>query len=212
MKKIALIAVLVMLSGLWVQRAQAQAQELEELALDIQKLSSLKAILQEMYDGYKILTTGYNTIVDISKGNFSLHKLFLDGLLSVSPTVKKYARIVDIINGQLTLVKEYKTAMAHFRGLQLFSNTDLNYLQSVYDNLISRSLQNLDELTTILTDNKLRASDAERLNAIDRIYQDMEDKVEFMRHVNNNTGLLATQRAQALQENQTIQRLYGIQP
>jgi DNA repair ATPase RecN len=212
MKKIALIAVLVMLSGLWVQRAQAQAQELEELALDIQKLSSLKAILQEMYDGYKILTTGYNTIVDISKGNFSLHKLFLDGLLSVSPTVKKYARIVDIINGQLTLVKEYKTAMAHFRGLQLFSNTDLNYLQSVYDNLISRSLQNLDELTTILTDNKLRASDAERLNAIDRIYQDMEDKVEFMRHFNNNTGLLATQRAQALQENQTIQRLYGIQP
>jgi DNA repair ATPase RecN len=212
MKKIALIAVLVMLSRLWVQRAQAQAQELEELALDIQKLSSLKAILQEMYDGYKILTTGYNTIVDISKGNFSLHKLFLDGLLSVSPTVKKYARIVDIINGQLTLVKEYKTAMAHFRGLQLFSNTDLNYLQSVYDNLISRSLQNLDELTTILTDNKLRASDAERLNAIDRIYQDMEDKVEFMRHFNNNTGLLATQRAQALQENQTIQRLYGIQP
>lgn len=212
MKKIALIAVLFAFSGLGVQRAQAQAQELEELALDIQKLSALKAILQEMYDGYKILTTGYNTIVDISKGNFSLHKLFLDGLLSVSPTVKKYARIADIINGQLTLVKEYKTAMAHFRGLQLFSNADLNYLQSVYDNLISRSLQNLDELTTVLTDNKLRASDAERLNAIDRIYHDMEDKVEFMRHFNNNTGLLATQRAQALQENQTLQRLYGIQP
>ncbi len=197
---------------LGIQRAEAQAQELAELALDIEKLSALKSILTEMYDGYKILTKGYNTIKDITQGNFSMHKLFLDGLLSVSPTVKKYGRIVDIINSQATLVTEYKIALTHFRGIQLFSSSDINYLQSVYENLFNRSLQNLDELLLIITDNKLRASDAERMSAIDRIYKDMEDKLEFLRDFNNKTGLLATQKQKALQENQSLQRLYGIQP
>jgi len=212
MKKWTIIGTLLLLSVVGMQHARAQAQELEELALDIEKLSELKSILKEMYDGYKILTTGYNTIKDIAQGNFSMHKLFLDGLLSVSPTVKKYVRIVDIINAQQALVTEYKTALAHFKGLQIFSSSDINYLQSVYDNLFNRSLQNLDELLMVITDNKLRASDAERMSTIDRIYKDMEDKLEFLRDFNNHTGLLATQRQKDLQENKTLQRLYGIQP
>ena len=212
MKKTIVLVILSLMGAVGIQRAQAQAQELAELALDIEKLSELKSILTEMYDGYKILTTGYNAIKDIAQGNFSMHQLFLDGLLSVSPTVKKYARTVDIINGQQTLVNEYKTAMANFKGLHLFSSSDINYLQSVYDNLFDRSLQNLDELLMVITDNQLRASDAERMNAIDRIYRDMEDKLEFLRDFNNKTGLLAAQRQKALQENQSLQRLYGIQP
>jgi len=212
MKRIAILLTALLISFAGMQPAKAQAQELEELALDIEKLVQLKAILQEMYDGYKILTTGYNAIKDISQGNFSMHKLFLDGLLSVSPTVKKYSRILDIINSQKTLVTEYKTALAHFKSLQIFNADDINYLQTVYNNLFNRSLQNLDELLMIITDQQIRASDAERMSAIDRIYQDMEDKLEFLRQFNNNAGLLATQRQKALQENQSLQRLYGIQP
>ena len=212
MKKV-LIGLMILVGSVGaVQPAHAQAQELEELALDIQKLAALKSILKEMYDGYKILTTGYNAVKDISQGNFSLHKLFLDGLLTVSPTVKKYVRIADIINSQLTIVTEYKTALAHFRGIQLFNNSDINYLQSVYNNVFNLSLQNLDELLMVITDNQLRASDAERISAIDRIYKDMEDKLEFLRQFDNNAGLLATQRQKALEENQSLQRLYGIQP
>jgi hypothetical protein len=212
MKKIAIVLVITIAGTLRVLPAHAQAQELEELALDIEKLSALKSILTEMYDGYKILTTGYNTIKDIAQGNFSMHKLFLDGLLTVSPTVKKYVRIADIISSQRTLVTEYKTALAHFKSVQLFNTADIAYLQSVYDNVFNRSLQNLDELLMIITDNQLRASDAERINAIDRIYKDMEDKLEFLRTFNNKAGLLATQRQKALEENQSLQRLYGIQP
>jgi len=211
MKKVAIILFIIILGVGKVQPAHAQAQELEELALDIEKLSTLKSILKEMYDGYKILTAGYNTIKDIAQGNFSMHKLFLNGLLSVSPTVKQYARIADIIKGQQTLVSEYKTALTHFKSLQVFNSSDISYLQSVYDNLFKRSLQNLDELLMVITDNQLRASDAERMNAIDRIYTDMEDKVEFLRHFNNSAGLLATQRQKALEENRSVQRLYGIQ-
>jgi len=212
MKKIRIALIIILLAAGTITKANAQAQELEELVLDIQKLATLKSILNEMYEGYKILTTGYNAVKDISEGNFSLHKLFLDGLLSVSPLVKQYSRVIDIIKTQQTIVKEYKSALAHFSTLHLFNSADMNYLQEVYNNVFNRSLQNLDELLMVITDNQIRANDAERLATIDRIYIDMEDKLEFLRHFNNNAGLLATQRQKALEENQTLQRLYGIKP
>jgi hypothetical protein len=212
MKSMFILLSVLFLSVGCVHRADAQAEELETLVLDIQKLSALKSILKEMYQGYKILTTGYNAIKDISQGSFSMHKLFLDGLLSVSPTVKQYVRIVDIINAQQSLVSEYKAALTRSKTFQLFNTSDINYLQSVYTNLFNKSAEDLDKLLMVITDNQLRASDAERLAAIDRIYKDMVQKLEFLRQFNNNAGLLATQRQKALQDNQTLQNIYGIQP
>src|SRR5436190_10875691 len=93
----------------------AQAQELEQLALDLEKLTQFKQILKDLEEGYKVLEGGYNTIKDISQGNFNLHKEFLDGLLAISPAVAKYKKIADIISMQLQLVKEYKSAFNRFK-------------------------------------------------------------------------------------------------
>src|SRR4051812_45387362 len=84
-------------------KVMAQAAEAQQLLLNMEKLTQFKKILQNMYDGYKILHAGYTTIKDISEGNFSLHKNFLDALMEVSPVVKKYSRIADIINYQLRI-------------------------------------------------------------------------------------------------------------
>src|SRR6476469_8862573 len=87
---------------------KAQTAEIQQLLLDMQKLSALKGILNDMYKGYEIVSNGYDAIKNISEGNFNLHEAFLDGLLVVSPTVQNYKRIADIINDQLMILKEYK--------------------------------------------------------------------------------------------------------
>ena len=51
---------------------------------------------------------------DIAKGNFNLHEIFLDGLLTVSPAVKNYSRVAEIIAYQTQIVKEYKSAYNRF--------------------------------------------------------------------------------------------------
>ena len=43
-------------------------------------------------------------VKDMTEGNFSLHKTFLDALMQVSPAVKNYKRVGDIINYQILLV------------------------------------------------------------------------------------------------------------
>lgn len=189
--------------------AQAQVQELEELALDLQKLSQLKSILTNLYKGYQILTKGYNAVKDLSQGNFSLHKTFLDGLMQVSPAVRKYKKTAEIVTLQIQLVKEYKSAFSRFKQLNIFNADELDYIESVYSGLFDRSVQNLDELLMVITADQLRMNDAQRLHAIDRIYADIEGKLQFLRSFNNRTQVLAVQRYQELQENKTLKDLYG---
>jgi hypothetical protein len=174
--------------------SKAQSAEAEQLLLDWEKLTQFKKILQNMYDGYRILHKGYTAIKDISEGNFDLHKGFLDGLLEVSPAVKNYKRIADIVNYQLRIVKEYKSAFNEFKGDNTFSPEEIEYIEKVYEGLLKRSLQSIDELVMVITSGTLRMSDDERLQAIDKIYNSIIDQFFFLKDFNSSTAVLSLQR------------------
>lgn len=188
----------------------AQMQELQQLALNIEKLAQFKSILRDMKKGYEILNGGYNTVKDLSQGNFTLHETFLDALLQVSPSVRNYKRVGDIISCQVALVQEYQSAKQAFNSSGLFNTEELSYLGRVYENLFTQSLRNLDELTAVLTANSMRMSDNERLEAIDRIYEDMQDKLLFLRDFNGDAKILALQRAKEQHDVKALRSLIGI--
>src|ERR1700759_887334 len=87
-------------------KVHAQAQEMEQLLLDIEKLTQFKSILSDMKMGYQIYKQGYGTVSNLSKGNFDLHNVYLTGLMAVSPAVRNYGRVADIIAQQASLVSE----------------------------------------------------------------------------------------------------------
>lgn len=189
---------------------KAQSEEVQQLLLNIEKLAQFKKILQNMYDGYKLLNKGYTAVKNISEGNFSLHKTFLDGLMEVSPAVKKYKRITDIINYQIRIAKEYKLAFNRFKEEKQFTADEIDYLGKVYSNLFNESLKSLDELSMIITSGKLRMSDDERLQAIDKIYQAVEDQYSFLKDFTNNTSMLSLQRKSEQAQIEMSRRLYGL--
>lgn len=197
---------LVLFSG----RSKAQSEEVQQLILNIEKLAQFKQILADMKKGYTILNGGYNTIKNLSEGNFNLHQTFLDGLMQVSPTVKKYKKVAEIIRLQSTLIKEYKSAFGHFKGEKLLRPDEIDYLAGVYGGLVDKSLQQIDDLTMVLTAGKLRMSDDERITAIDRIYEDMQDKVDFLRSFNSQTSVLVLQRAKEQKDARSMGSIYGI--
>lgn len=188
--------------------AKGQETEITQLALNIEKLRQFRSILKQMKQGYDILTGGYNTVINIAKGNFQIHKDFLDGLLQVSPAVRNYKRSADIIGLQVQLVKEYKQAHQRFIGSRVFTAEEIFYLGTVYDNLFKQSLRNLDELTGVLTAGKMRMSDDERIKAIDSFYEDMESKLLFLRVFNTETSALALQRTKENTDWQKTRQLY----
>jgi len=190
--------------------ANAQSIEVQQLLLNYEKLTQLKNILSDMKKGYEIVSKGYSAIKNISEGNFNLHDAFIQGLMAVNPSIKNYKRVPDIINYQKNIVEEYKSAFNRFRKSGTFSPSELEYLRKVYSNLFNQSLENLDELATVITASKLSMSDDERLEAIDRIFSDTEDKLQFLRDFNKSTNLLVLQRKKEQKDVETSQKLYKL--
>jgi hypothetical protein len=190
--------------------AQTIVQVTEQLVLDIEKLSELKSVLSDMYKSYEIIEKGYNDIKNIAQGNFNLHEAFLDGLLLVSPAVKNYERIADIVNTEAILVSEYKSAYSKFQSSGHFTLQELDYISSVYTSMINESLKGIDELVTVLTASKLRMSDNERLGTIDRIYTETSTELGFLRSFNMNTSIQALHRAQDAGDVEAMKSFYDL--
>jgi hypothetical protein len=190
------------------QRAKAQGQDIQQLILDIEKLTQFKAILSDMQQGYSILTQGYQQVKDLSQGNFNLHSVFLNGLLQINPEVAKYARVADIIADEVSILSEYKKAYKRFQSSGSFNANELDYLAKVYAQLTNAALNDVNDLANILTASKLRMSDDERLSAIDRIYASSSDKLSFLRDFNSRTNMLLLQRKQQQTEVNNLKALY----
>jgi len=193
-------------------RSQSVAQLIEQLTLDIQKLSELKTILKDMREGYQVLDKGYINIRDIVKGNFNLHKTFLDGLLSVSLPVRQYYKVSAILDKEKSVIKECQTERLRWISGGLFTSGELRYIQQWYEGLSGRVGKCLDRLTMVLTPDELRMSDAERMAVIDRIDLDMERQLEGLRWFSEELTIQALQRGRELNNIQKLQNIYGNYP
>ena len=86
---------------LGIPSATAQTDEAAQLLLNVTKLTQLKQILTDLEKGYNTLRTGYSEIENLASGNFNLHETFLNNLLQVSPAVKNYHKVAEIIRYQI---------------------------------------------------------------------------------------------------------------
>ena len=207
MKK--MLVIMVVLLAVERVGAQSLAQDIEQLALDYQKLATMRRTLTQMYTAYPELRQGFEQIKSIAAGNFNLHKAFLDALLVVSPIVRDYPKVTRIIDNEAALVTEYQSASKSLGGAGFGAGT-LDYFNGLYGNLLTASLRNLEELAMVLTDGELRMSDAERLSAIDRIDRDMTSQLSFLCSFDSRAGILAGQMGVESNDINTMRGLNGI--
>ncbi|SDH48728.1 hypothetical protein [Mucilaginibacter gossypii] len=202
-----LAAILLMLLC-FAPRAKAQSDELQQLLLNIEKLTQFKAILSDMKKGYQIYQQGYGTISNLSKGNFDLHNIYLTGLMAVNPEVLNNPRVSQIVSQQSDILREYRHYAGLFRQSGSFSPAELAYMDNVFNQLVKQSNANVDDLANVTTAGKLRMSDDDRLRAIDRIYNSSSDQLQFLRFFNRQAVMLSLRRSKDLNDTKTLKRLY----
>ena len=188
--------------------SMAQSAEAEQLLLNVEKLSQLRNILQDMKKGYTFVSNGYSAVKNIAQGNFSIHEVFIDGLMLVNPEIRKYGKVAEIVSEQASIVSEYKAALKSFKSSNLLNPDELDYISRVFANLFSQSVDRLDELTMVITASKLRMSDSERLKTIDSIFESTSDQLTFLRSFNRETGLLVRQRQEATADISKLNQLF----
>jgi hypothetical protein len=152
------------------------------------------------------------TIQNIKKVDFNLHFNFFDSLKKVNPKIKNWAKVADIIAYQIRIIKVTRQTIQDIRETRQFTDNELDYCKGVFDNLLEECLKNIDELVTIITDGTLEMKDDERIQRIDKLYADMQDKYSFTSSFSNEIGILSVQRVSEQVEINMSKKINGLTP
>ena len=172
----------------WTQQKKTQIKYM------LQQIAANRIYIEYLQKGYSIANSGLTNIRKIKKGDFDLHYDFLSSLKAVNPKIRNSGKVVAIIGLQIKIIRDSRQALERIREMNQFTNEELSYCSKVFDNLLEDCLKNIDELFLVISSGELTMKDDERLNRIDKLYEDMQSKYGFCASFSNEMGLLAIQR------------------
>ncbi len=160
----------------------------------LEQIAALQTYIGYAEKGYSIVTSGLNTIKNIKQGDFNLHNNFFNSLSSVNPAIKKYSKVASIIAMQISIAKQVSGTIKSCKKSNLLLNSELKYLGAVFNNLLNECAKSLDELFVVITNNETQMKDDERIQRIDKLYDDMKDKQIFTTSFSHSATGLSIQR------------------
>lgn len=136
---------------------------------------------------------------------------YFDELHRVRSIIAYYRKIKSITDKQVKIVAQYKKAYALFRQDSHFSEREIEYMGKVYSGIFDESLKNLDQLFLVINSFATTMTDAERLEIIDKVSDNIDQNYYDLQVFNNENKLMSLQRAKSAQEVQAVKALYGIE-
>ncbi|HMH33833.1 MAG TPA: hypothetical protein VK543_12425 [Puia sp.] len=183
----------------WFQQKKTQLKYLAE------QIAAYQVYTGYLEKGYGIAQKGLTVIHELKNGEFDLHNAFFNSLRAVNPDVAKYSKVAGILSYQLAIIRDFKKMLQ----LKNISAGEMKWLSIVVNNMTSESNQSMNELIGLVTHGGLAMTDGERIQRINTIYQDMQDKYVFTQSFTADAGLLSTARAQELSAIDFLKKLPG---
>lgn len=201
---------LLLIGLLWVGALSAQKQEMEQLQLNMEKLVQLRLMLQQAKQGYQLLQNGYNAVRDAARGNYDLHKNYLDGLLLVSSEVRHAPAVKRITDNCALVQKEYQLWLIQMQGIGATKFSEIGAWKVNYGHMTQEMEAMLEQLALLLSAGGLRMSEGERLAAIERLAVSSDQQLLGLRQFIKEQTVLVAGRVQQEKDRQAILRLYGL--
>lgn len=178
-----------------IQRLQTETIKLQNLQKALENtLSKLK--LKEIYDW--------------SQKQKELFGGYYDELYKVKSAIAYYQRVRDVVNMQVQVAQEYKRAISFFTTSKGYTPNEIKYMLDVYTGILEVSLQNIDQLYTIINSFKTQMSDAKRLEMIHHVNTDVQENLSDLRAFTNENVVMGMQRIKSKSEIETLKSLYNL--
>jgi len=165
------------------------------------QIAALQVYEGYLKDGYKIAKTGLNVVNDVKHGEFNLHNAFFTSLKTVSPTVRGYGRVAEIVSMQLALVKSANQIEKQAQASTSFDEDELHYLQKIFSAITDGCLEDVLALTNIITSGKLELTEDQRIARINHLYDSVKDKYAFVQSFGGDINAQTVIRKHDKQEN-----------
>jgi hypothetical protein len=183
----------------WFQQKKTQLKYLAD------QIAAYQVYIGYIEKGYEVAQKGLTDIHGLKNGEFDLHNGFFNSLKTINPEIAKYSKVVGILSYQLAIIKGFKKMLL----LKNISAGEMKWLSIVVNNMTSDSNQSMNELIGLVANGRYEMTDDQRIQRIDAIYQEMQDKYAFTQSFATDAGLLSTARAQELSDFDFLKKLHG---
>jgi hypothetical protein len=223
MKKLWMVGVIICLALTPMQEASAQIPVLEIIKQGIKKvIVAIDLKIQRLQNKTVWLQNAQKTLEnEMSKLKLSeisgwvekqrkLYDDYFQELWKVKAALSYYHRVKEIIQRQVDMVNEYKTAWALFQRDKNFTPEELDYMYTVYSGIMEESLKNIDQLFLVVNSFATQMSDAKRLEIINSVADNIEQNRSDLNEFNNQNKMVSIQRAAEKGEIDYVKKLYGL--
>ncbi len=181
-----------------------------KIKLMLQQIALQQTYLSAIKTGYNDTQNGLNTAHDLKNGTYNLHQVYFTSLSNVSPAVANNPKIKLIATYQQQIITCFDKEIEWQKQQNILNRNEIDYIQSVYNNILSECSKDLTELNMVVTSGQVQMKDAERIDHIDQIYTKTSDKYKFSMSFTQNTHSFALDRQAGDQQMQSIKQLYNI--
>ena len=138
-----------------------------------------------------------------------LYEDYFQELWKVKDAISTYYRVKEIIDKQLLVVKEYKSAWTLLQQDTNFTPDELKVIYATYSGMLQQSLKNLDGLFLVVNAFVTQMPDGKRLQFIQEAGNGMDQILGDLREFNQQNKMISLQRGVERGEVERVKKLYG---
>ncbi|RZJ76739.1 MAG: conjugal transfer protein TraI [Flavobacterium sp.] len=149
-------------------------------------------------------------ISDWTQRQKDLYADYYEELMRVKSVISTYKRIRDLAATQAAILQEYKWASGLFKKDKHFSVGELEYMEEVYQGILSESVKNLDQVFIVVNSFKTQMTDAARMELIGAAAEKMDRNFADLKSFNDQNISLSIQRSKSVLETKTLKEMYEV--
>lgn len=196
----------------WVVVQQALKAVIKAMDLAVQRLQNKTIWLQNAQKTLENTLTKLklDEISDWTKKHKEQYAKYFNELKKVKEAISGYKKVKEIIEKQVMIVEEYKSAFSLFRQDKHFTSREVEYMVQVYTGIIEESIKNIDQLFLVINAFSTEMTDGKRLEIMNGVAGHIDENLNDLREFNNENIKLSIQRSKDEAEVASVKAMYGI--
>jgi hypothetical protein len=150
-------------------------------------------------------------ISDWSQKQKNLFGQYYQELWDIKTAIAYYSRISELTEKQVALVNSYNQAWSLLKEDEHFSADELTYMGKVYSGILQASVNDLDQILSVIHAGKTQMPDAKRMELVNKTADHMDTNYNDLQQFNNQNKILSLERAADENEVLTLKKYYGIE-
>jgi hypothetical protein len=184
-------------------------QQANKKKLMVAQVAALMLFDRKHALGYRIREEGLTTARGQKAQEKQAHDAYYKSLSQVSPAVGAQQKKKEMLGIQSRMESAFTSEITWQEKHRQLTQAERTYFRKVAEGLRRQAEADLSEMELVTTPGKVKLTDAERMDRIDRLVAAIQDKYAFALSFTGKCRKLALARLGQQQDQEQLKKLYG---